>query len=93
MQNRRLFGTPPSGWHGRPPSQWSGRKRAGNVRRRDKLKRAAARLAQSNGRLPVKRRRGPREAQEIIRALFAARPSEAFLTKDLCEIIHPKGLR
>ena len=59
------------------------------MRRRDKLKRAAARLAQSNGRLPVKRRRGPREAQEIIRALFAARPSEAFLTKDLCEIIHP----
>ena len=30
-----------------------------------------------------------RAIQEIIRAVFAAHPSAAFLTKDLCEIIHP----
>jgi hypothetical protein len=53
------------------------------------LQRAATWLAQSTGR-PGRRRRSPHEALEIIRAVFAARPSAAFLTKDLCEIIHPK---
>jgi hypothetical protein len=42
------------------------------------------------GRPPRRHRRSPREIQEIIRAVFTARPSAAFLTKDLCEIIHPK---
>jgi hypothetical protein len=49
------------------------------------LQRAAASL----GRPPGRRRRSPRAIQEIIRAVFAAHPSAAFLTKDLCEILHP----
>jgi hypothetical protein len=46
------------------------------------LERAAVWLARSCSRPPGRRRRSPREAQEIIRAVFAARPSEAFLTKE-----------
>jgi hypothetical protein len=52
------------------------------------LQRAATWLAQSTGR-PGRRRPSPREAQEVIRAVFAAHPSKAFLTKDLCKILYP----
>jgi hypothetical protein len=41
------------------------------------------------GRPHGRRRCRPREIQESIRAVFAAHPSAAFLTKDLCEILHP----
>jgi hypothetical protein len=53
------------------------------------LIRAAAWLARNGGRPPGRRRHSPREIQEIIQAVFATRPSAAFLTKDLCEILYP----
>jgi hypothetical protein len=53
------------------------------------LERAAAWLARSNGRPLGSDRRRPREIQEIIRAVFAAHPSRAFPTKDLCDILYP----
>ena len=53
------------------------------------LKRAAASLALSSGTSLGSNRRSPREIQEIIRAVFAAHPSRAFPTKDLCDILYP----
>jgi hypothetical protein len=51
--------------------------------------RAAALLARSSSRPLGSDRRGQREIQEIIRAVFAAHPSRAFPTKDLCDILYP----
>jgi len=53
------------------------------------LGRTATWLAQSSGRPSERNRRSPREIQEIIRAVFAAHPSRAFQTKDLCDILYP----
>jgi hypothetical protein len=53
------------------------------------LGRAAASLARSSGRPLGSNRRSPREIQEIIRAVFAAHPTRAFPTKDLCDILYP----
>ena len=46
------------------------------------MERASTRGERSN-------RRSPREIQDIIRAVFAAHPSRAFPTKDLCDILYP----
>jgi len=53
------------------------------------LVRGAASLARSSGRPLGSNRHSPREIQEIIRAVFAAHPSRAFPTKDLCDILYP----
>jgi hypothetical protein len=53
------------------------------------LVRAAASLAGSSGRPLGSNRRSPRQIQEIIRAVFAAHPSRAFPTKDLCDFLYP----
>jgi hypothetical protein len=53
------------------------------------LKRTAASLALNSGGSFGSNRRSPREIQEIIRAVFAAHPTRAFPTKDLCNILYP----
>ena len=53
------------------------------------LERTAAWLARSSDQPIEGNRRSPREIQEIIRAVFAAHPSRAFHTKDLCDILYP----
>jgi len=53
------------------------------------LRRAAAWLAQNNGRPRGSNRRSPHEIRQIIRTVFAAHPGKAFRTRDLCDILYP----
>src|SRR5215469_8215675 len=53
------------------------------------LVRAAAWLARDGGRPLGSQRHSRRVIQEIIRVVFAAHPSRAFPTKDLCDILYP----
>jgi hypothetical protein len=46
-------------------------------------------LARSSSRSLRGNQHSQREIQEIIRAVFAAHPSRAFPTKDLCDILYP----